>query len=47
MLRRPPARLPIFIALPVIGLLAGLALAVFFSLPQVTAFSPAAGAQLV
>ena len=46
-MRRSASRLPALLALAAGGLLAGLALAAFLSLPQVKDFSPAAGAQNV
>jgi TolB protein len=45
--RAPAANLPVLVALLVVGLLIGLGLAAFFSLPRLTAFSPAAGAEFV
>src|SRR5436190_7658254 len=45
MLGPRPARLPAFAGLAVLGVIAGLALVAFFSLPRLSLFSPTAGAQ--
>jgi Tol biopolymer transport system component len=47
MLGPRPARLPALIGLAVLGVIAGLALVAFFSLPRLSLFSPTAGAQNV
>src|SRR5690349_4292339 len=47
MLGSRPARLPALIGLAVVGIVAGLALAIFFSLPRLSRFTPTAGAQNV